>query len=426
MPKLSTTTLTAELIASLRPVPGKRLYKWDGGSSEAVQGLGIIVYPSGRKTFAFQYQRTVRPEGGEASVRTTRIVVGEYGSMTLQQARVKARALRVQIDNKNDPGAARDAKRAQRSVKSAFDDFEAEKRAHRSPRTATEYRRLLDLHVAPKIGHIPIGEVTKQDALRVKAGLRETPVQANRAMAVLSSFFQWATQQGEYPETLPNPVRGIKAYPEHAKQRYLNSDELQRIGAALALYETESQPKQPAYLRRAQADAVRFILLSGVRNAQARALRWSDLDFSLGVLRGTVKGHRSIPLGAAAIEFLRQLPRVSGSPWVFPGRTKDKALGTLTQVWEDIRTRAKVEDTTIHTLRHTFAAFGASGGISLPALGAVLGHRDAKTTARYAHIADAARRATADQISAEISAAVNGTAPTVIPLNAKRALKKRA
>ena len=63
----------------------------------------------------------------------------------------------------------------------------------------------------------------------------------------------------------------------------------------------------------------------------------------------------------------------------------------------------------LHDLRHSFASVGASAGMSLPIIGKLLGHRDPKTTARYAHIDDDPARAAADRISGTIAAAMNGS-----------------
>jgi integrase len=65
--------------------------------------------------------------------------------------------------------------------------------------------------------------------------------------------------------------------------------------------------------------------------------------------------------------------------------------------WRRIRKAAQLEDVRIHDLRHTFAANAASQGLSLPMIGKLLGHTQAQTTARYAHLAaDPVRKANAD------------------------------
>lgn len=78
----------------------------------------------------------------------------------------------------------------------------------------------------------------------------------------------------------------------------------------------------------------------------------------------------------------------------------------LSKEWGRIRRLANIEDVRVHDLRHTFASIGAGGGVGLPLIGGILGHRQASTTQRYAHLADTPLRAAADFIGAEIAAAL--------------------
>ena len=54
--------------------------------------------------------------------------------------------------------------------------------------------------------------------------------------------------------------------------------------------------------------------------------------------------------------------------------------------WGRIRKKADLTDVRIHDLRHTFASVAAINGLSLPMIGALLGHTQTQTTARYAHL----------------------------------------
>ena len=102
------------------------------------------------------------------------------------------------------------------------------------------------------------------------------------------------------------------------------------------------------------------------------------------------------------------LPRIEGNPYVLPGEKEKQHLVGLPRVWERIKKRAKLQDVRLHDLRHSFASVGASAGMSLPIVGKLLGHRDPKTTARYAHIGNDPAKAAADRISGTIAAAMNG------------------
>ena len=73
-----------------------------------------------------------------------------------------------------------------------------------------------------------------------------------------------------------------------------------------------------------------------------------------------------------------------------------------------VRAAANLPNVRLHDLRHTFASFGAAGGLSLPLIAAILGHRDVKTTQQYAHLADSPVKAAADRTAAAIDGAMKG------------------
>jgi len=95
---------------------------------------------------------------------------------------------------------------------------------------------------------------------------------------------------------------------------------------------------------------------------------------------------------------------------VFPGRTAGTHVTDLQAVWSRIRKSAELEDVRIHDLRHSFASIGANNGDSLLVIGALLGHRSAKTTERYAHLADHPVKSAADRIADRIALHLDQTA----------------
>jgi integrase len=78
-----------------------------------------------------------------------------------------------------------------------------------------------------------------------------------------------------------------------------------------------------------------------------------------------------------------------------------------------VRLAAELPDVCLHDLRHTAASVAAAGGLSLPLIGALLGHRHPSTTQKYAHLADDPRRLAADRLAGDVAAALAGTAKTV-------------
>jgi integrase len=115
-------------------------------------------------------------------------------------------------------------------------------------------------------------------------------------------------------------------------------------------------------------------------------------------------------------------------PYVIAGRKEGSRLIGLRRVWvrvamaaglyEDLDTGKKDRagkpvmrralKYRLHDLRHSFASVGAGAGLGLPIIGALLGHTQAATTARYAHLADDPLRQASDAIGRRIDAAMKG------------------
>jgi len=120
-------------------------------------------------------------------------------------------------------------------------------------------------------------------------------------------------------------------------------------------------------------------------------------------------------LNAPALAVLNGIERIG--PYVIPGDDREKPRADLKRPWAAVSTRAGLEGVRLHDLRHTYASFGAGGGLGLPIIGKLLGHTHAATTARYAHLdADPLRRAS-EAIAGRIAAALEGQGgATVTPL----------
>ena len=102
---------------------------------------------------------------------------------------------------------------------------------------------------------------------------------------------------------------------------------------------------------------------------------------------------------------------------VIRGRNAGAHLVNLRKPWHRIRAKAGLDGLRIHDLRHSFASFGAAAGLSLPMIGKMLGHTQAQTTQRYAHLsADPLKRAV-DTVTSDIAAAMNGSGTGVVEIN---------
>jgi integrase len=241
----------------------------------------------------------------------------------------------------------------------------------------------------------------------------DTPFAANRSLATISKCFSWGAQHGLLPEGHNNPAKGIGRYREHRRERFLTSEELARLGGALREGETaglayaidESSPKAKHAPkedhRRAMLDpfavaAIRLLILTGARLREILHARWEHVDFERGVifLPDSKTGKKPIYLSAASLAILAALPRIEGNPFVIPGEKARQPRVDLKRPWAAVTKAAGLEGVRIHDLRHSFASFGAGASLGLPIIGKLLGHTQAATTHRYAHLdADPMRRA---------------------------------
>jgi integrase len=159
--------------------------------------------------------------------------------------------------------------------------------------------------------------------------------------------------------------------------------------------------------------AIKLLLLTGCRKGEILALEWGAVDFSDRCLRlpDSKTGAKIVYLNAPALVILQNLPREADNHLVIGGTRKGGGMARIDKVWSRVRTSAGLTDVRLHDLRHSFASVGARGGLSLPILGALLGHRNAVTTARYAHLSDDPVRAANEMVGERIAASLRSAAP---------------
>jgi len=106
---------------------------------------------------------------------------------------------------------------------------------------------------------------------------------------------------------------------------------------------------------------------------------------------------------------LKSLPQVG--EYVIAGDNHNKPRSDLDRPWRLVSRRAGLSGVRLHDLRHSFASIGAGGGLGLPMLGKLLGHTQAQTTARYAHLDSDPLRRASNMIGDAIAAAMEGRRP---------------
>jgi integrase len=402
--------LTDTAVKRLRtPKTGKEITLDD-----EVTGFGVRVTAADARSFVLRY--TTR------AGRERTYTIGDATVWRCTDARAKARDLRRDIEDGGDPLADIEDERSAPTVWELCDRFEAEHLPRKRPRTADDYRRMLAIHVRPHFGqHTKVADVRFEDvdALHRRITKAGSTYAANRCIAVLSKMFSLAVRWRMRPD---NPAKGIERNPEAKRKRYLSGPEMARLTGALAKY-----PDKQA------ADIVRLLLLTGCRRGEAMAARWADLDLSNGIWTkpGSTTKQRTdhvVPLSAPARQLLadiaeryaREHPKKPLGEYVFPGTGGTGHIVEIKKPWRHICKAAGITGLRVHDLRHSFASQLASGGASLPLIGALLGHSNPNTTHRYSHLFDDPQRAAVERVGAVVTAASKPTPAPPVKLKGRR------
>ena len=396
--------ITKSAVDSAKPEKA-RYTIWD----TEIRGFGLRVNRDGSRTYVLKYVLHGRQRWYS---------IARHGAKTAEQARKEAKRLQGLVADGADPALAKTDEKAAKTVAQLCDQYLAEGCATKKTSTLATDRGRIERHIKPLLGRNRVKDVTANDVKRflrdvangktavdVKTGSRGRARvtggkgTATRTLGLLGGIFAFAVAEGMRPD---NPVRGVPRFPDKRNDRYLTIGEMGRLGDAIAAAEEEGvNPMGVA--------AIRLLLFTGCRKSEILTLRWNEVDFESGSLNlaDSKTGQKVVLLGAPALELLASHPRLKDNPYVFPGANKGSHLVGLAKVWERIRVRAGLGDVRLHDFRHTFAGTGASAGMGLPIVGKLLGHRDPKTTARYAHVADDPARTAANRIAGTIAAAMN-------------------
>ena len=379
-----------------------------------LRGFRLYVMPSGRKAFHLRY----RVGGGrKATIREPKI--GDAVAMKLAKARAIAEEWRAEVAKGGDPSGERQAYRDAPSMAHLFERYLADHaRPNKKATSLAEDERLIRDYLLKGFGKAKVAEVTRADVIEFHRGLSGKPYRANRCLALLSKAFNLAEIWGIRPDGT-NPTRHVRKYAETKRKRFLSPAELARLGEALRVAERDGfvtlpardgvrKEEERAPVNRWAVAAIRLLVLTGARKSEILSLRWDWIDAASGRanLPDSKTGEKVVILPPAALKVLADLPRADDNAHVIQGGKPGAHLVNLKDPWCAVREAAGLDDVRVHDLRHSFASVGAEGGASLPIIGALLGHTQAQTTARYAHLADDPLQAAAADITSRIVAAM--------------------
>jgi integrase len=347
----------------------------------------------------------------------------------------------AKVDKGGDPSADRHARRHDLTIAYLVDLYLAEGPKARPQKKASSWAMdssALHRHVVPLLGRRHLSTLTKSDIedfqhavtkgqtkadertkSRGRAIVKGGPAAAARATAVLSAMLSWAADRR--PSLLPsNPAKGVRLNKARKRERFLSTDELGRLGLRQRLAERQG-------VNSSALDIIRLLLFTGARRTEIASLRWNDVDFERGALRlaDSKTGEKQIALGAPALEVLAGRKLGAPSYWVFPAARGAGHFVGIPKVWRKVATAAGLEvgkaagtlGVRVHDLRHGFASVAVANGTSLYLVGKILGHTQAATTQRYAHLQLDPVRAVADRTARKIAGALERKGGAVVKLS---------
>jgi integrase len=404
--------LTKKSVNALSPKKDDPFTCWDTD----ISGFGVRVMPSGDKAFHVRF-RLGKGRQGTQWPKT----IGKVGSISVDKARRIAMDWKAATAQGIDPLKEQELEASQTFAKLAEDYLELHASKKRS---GDEDKRYLEKVLLPLFKKKLVSEINHKDIQTLHHNWRKKPFAANRIVALLSKMFSMAVKW-EWIER--NPAKGIEKFSEEGRERYLSLEEMNHVLVAMDAYaeaastkysDTESIRAKTAKLN---TYAIKLLMVTGARSGEVFAATWEQFDLENEVWvkpssHTKQKRKHRIPLSPPALTLLQDLYDLSGNgEFLFPSyRSSTGHIFDVKKAWAQIRKAAGVEDVRVHDLRHSYAALLVSGGASLEMIGKLLGHTQAQTTHRYAHLMDDPLRHAASKAGAAVEAAGKGEDAEII------------
>ena len=226
-------------------------YRWD----DSLKGFGVRVYPSGRKTFLITYRN--------AQGTKRFLTLGDFGRLTVEQARQLARAKLAEVCQGADPQAARAKARGDLSFVELAARYLEHVRSYKRSWKDDE-QRLRD-YLLPTLGQRRLSEIRLADIQGLLAQVKEkrSPATANRCGALLKHMLACA-ERWELVER--SPAKGLSLFREPPpRDIVLSPEECRRI---LEACDADANVHAAALFKLA--------MFTGRRIGELQGAKWSD------------------------------------------------------------------------------------------------------------------------------------------------------
>lgn len=377
------TKLTKRFVDSLKQDSEKELLYWDS----ELKGFGLRVFSTGRKTYFIQYRND--------QARTRRKKIGVHSSITAEQAREEAKRLLGLVAGGEDPSDERRTGKIKPSIENLAEQYlNLYAESNKRPKSYFDDHSMLQRIVLPHLKNMRVDLVSSRDIQALHNSLRDKPYLANRVRSLLNKMFNLA-RQWRWCET--NPVEGVSKYQEFKRDRWLDNSELTRLWKVLDHYSYHLT-----------SHLFKLLILTGARKGEVMNATWDQFNLEKGIWikpSHLTKQKRSehLPLSKKTLDVLNDIRMFEkDSAYLFPGRVAGEPIKEIKTFWKKVIKEAELQDVRIHDLRHTHASHLVSSGLSLSIVGKLLGHTQASTTQRYAHLADEPLREAAELFGTKV------------------------
>lgn len=233
--------------------------------------------------------------------------------------------------------------------------------------------------MAGRYGSFNVQAVSPLDLVQYRQELQDmgrAPATINRILVTMKVFFDWAREQGYVQD---NPVQGIK--------------QVAMVAPAPGWLTRNQQATLDRAVRKdgsARDKAIIGLMIhAGLRVGELCELKREDIHISeragrVVVRKGKGNKYREVPLNKTIRKILQDWLEENKSGVLFPNKRRS-AIGTrgVYNLVADYAYRAKLDDVTPHTLRHTFCKNAIDAGISIDRVALMAGHSTLDITKRY-------------------------------------------
>jgi len=347
---------TKKIVEALpTPTDGQKIH-WD----DELRGFGVRITSTGARSYIVQ---------GRANGKSRRVTLGAHGRITCDEARKKAKAALVALDDGIDPITEKKrAEAAAVTLRDVANLYVKERRTAKGGELAARTKKEISHHVDKSFSDwadSPVANITRDLCSKKFTTLSaKGATQANIAFRYLRALLNYARESYRIdgvPILLENPVSVISGKkmwnPNNAKNGRIPLD---RIGMVWNQLQTKRNSDAVLDTGKTGADIILFLLLTGARWSEAAELKWQDVNLKKGTwFDPDPKNHNPVtfPISKPLNEILESRPQSDDNFYVFPARSKTGFVADARFTLAEISKAAGLH-LTAHDLRRTFIAIG--------------------------------------------------------------------